>query len=120
MDPRVRLRARRVRRHRRVRARIRGTAERPRLAVFRSVKHIAAQVIDDDTGRTLLSAYERELPDSDRRKPKGERAVLLGALLAEKAKAKGIRALVVDRGTSRYHGRVKALAEALRTAGLTP
>lgn len=119
MDSRRLLRTRRARRHHRVRARVRGTAARPRLAVFRSVKHIAAQVIDDASGRTLVAAYERELPAAGSRKPKTERAALLGALLAKKAAAKGIAHVVVDRGSSRYHGRVKALVEAIRSAGLT-
>jgi large subunit ribosomal protein L18 len=107
----------RIRRHRRVRKKVRGTAERPRLAVFRSNKHISAQVIDDRSGRTLASASTLE---AELRSTGGniEGATKVGTLLAERAKAAGIDAVVFDRGGNRYHGRIKALADAAREGGL--
>lgn len=119
MDSASRSRLRRDRRHRRVRARVSGTAARPRLAVFRSVKHVAAQLIDDVAGKTLLAVHEGELSDAQRKGTKTERAKALGSLLAKKATAKGVTAVVFDRGASRYHGRVAAFAEAARAGGLT-
>jgi large subunit ribosomal protein L18 len=108
----------RRRRHRRVRKRVVGTAERPRLAVFRSDSHIAAQVIDDVAGRTLAAAstVERDL----RGGATGNKAAAatVGRLLAERAKAAGIQQVVFDRGGFLYHGRVAALADAAREAGL--
>jgi len=106
----------RLRRRRRVRARVRGTAERPRLSVFRSNRGLVAQLIDDRSGRTLAAATWtepelRELPPMDQAK----RA---GALVAERAKQAGVETCVFDRGGYRYHGRVRALAEAAREAGL--
>lgn len=103
--------------HKRIRSRMAGTPARPRLAVFRSVNHIYAQVIDDAEGHTLASASttEKEL------KGKGgniEGAKLIGKTVAERAKAKGIDKIVFDRGGYLYHGRVKALADAAREAGL--
>jgi len=103
--------------HKRIRSRVAGTPVRPRLAVFRSVNHIYAQVIDDAQGHTLASAAstEKEL------KGKGgniEGAKLIGKTVAERAKAKGINKIVFDRGGYLYHGRVKALADAAREAGL--
>ena len=107
----------RIRRHRRVRKKVRGTAERPRLAVYRSNKHISAQVIDDRTGRTLAAATTLE---ADLKCTGGnvEGATKVGTLLAERAKAAGIDAVVFDRGGNRYHGRIKALADAAREGGL--
>ncbi|NLD75592.1 MAG: 50S ribosomal protein L18 [Acidimicrobiales bacterium] len=107
----------RIRRHRRVRKKVRGTAERPRLAVYRSNKHISAQVIDDRTGRTLAAATTLE---ADLKSTGGnvEGATKVGTLLAERAKAAGIDAVVFDRGGNRYHGRIKALADAAREGGL--
>jgi large subunit ribosomal protein L18 len=107
---------RRLKRRRRVRAKVRGTAERPRIAVFRSNRGIFAQLIDDDAGRTLAAVNwtEGELRSL---KPM-EQAQRAGALLAERAKAAGIETAVFDRGGYRYHGRVKALAEGAREAGL--
>ena len=107
----------RVRRHRRVRAKVRGSAECPRLAVFRSNRGIFAQLVDDDAGRTLaaVSWTEAELRGL---KPM-EQASRAGALIAERAKAAGIDTAVFDRGGYRYHGRVKALAEGAREGGLT-
>ena len=103
--------------HKRIRSRVAGTPARPRLAIFRSVNHIYAQVIDDAQGHTLASAAstEKEL------KGKGgniEGAKLIGKAVAERAKAKGINKIVFDRGGYLYHGRVKALADAAREAGL--
>ena len=106
----------RSRRHTRVRKQLAGTAVRPRLAVFRSLTHIYAQVIDDRTGRTLAQASSLEEKDSTANR--AERAKAVGTRLAEKAKAAGIEEVVFDRGGYRYHGRVKALAEAARSNGL--
>ena len=106
----------RLRRHRRVRGKVRGTAERPRLAVFRSNRGIFAQLIDDDAGRTLGSVQwtEAELRTL---KPL-EQAKKAGELLAERAKAAGIETVVFDRGGYQYHGRVQAFAEGVREGGL--
>jgi large subunit ribosomal protein L18 len=106
----------RTRRHSRVREKIRGSARRPRLAVFRSITHIYAQLIDDDSGRTLVTASSVDATDG--KGNKSERAKAVGASLGEKAKAKGIGEAVFDRGGYRYHGRVKALGDAARSAGL--
>ena len=106
----------RNRRHARVRERVRGSARRPRLAVFRSLSHIYAQLIDDDARRTLAAASSADAPDA--KGSRIERAKAVGALLGERAKAKGIAEAVFDRGGYRYHGRVKALGEAARGAGL--
>ncbi len=109
----------RVRRHRRVRKKVHGTATRPRLAIYRSNKHLTAQVIDDDAGRTLASASTLE---ADFRKQQSggnvAAATAVGALVAERAKQAGISAVVFDRGGFLYHGRVAAIAEAARAAGL--
>jgi large subunit ribosomal protein L18 len=107
---------RRLKRRRRVRAKIRGSAERPRISVFRSNRGIFAQLIDDDSGRTLAAVNWTE---SDLRglKPT-EQATRAGALLAERARAAGIESVVFDRGGYQYHGRVKALAEGAREGGL--
>jgi large subunit ribosomal protein L18 len=107
-------------RHRRLRRRIRGSAERPRLAVFRSLNHIYAQIIDDETGRTLVAADSRGPEFRGRAKSGGniEAAKVVGELLAQKAKAAGVEQVVFDRGGYQYHGRVKALADAARTGGL--
>ncbi len=109
--------ARRLKRRRRVRAKIVGTAARPRVAVFRSNRGIFAQVIDDDAGHTLASVQwtEAELRDL----AKMEQATAAGKLLAERAKAAGVDTVVFDRGGYQYHGRVKAFAEAVREGGLT-
>jgi large subunit ribosomal protein L18 len=108
----------RRRRHARVRRRIVGTAARPRLAVFRSNKHITAQVIDDDAGRTLAAAstVEQTLRSASGGNVEAARAV--GALVARRAKEAGITAVVFDRGGFAYHGRVAALADAARAEGL--
>jgi large subunit ribosomal protein L18 len=115
------LRAARLRRHRRVRKKVVGTAERPRLAVFRSLSHIYAQVIDDSVGKTLAatSDLEPELRQKKNGRRKREVASLVGQRIGQKALDKGIHQVVFDRGGFRYHGRVKALADAARKAGLT-
>ena len=113
----------RDRRHRRVRARIAGTADRPRLSVFRSAQHLTAQLIDDAAGKTLAAASDRECA-AERLKAGAEmnRKVALarevGKMLAERAKARGITVVVFDRGGYAYHGRVKAVAEGAREGGL--
>ncbi|HHY43803.1 MAG TPA: 50S ribosomal protein L18 [Coprothermobacter sp.] len=107
-------------RHKRIRKHITGTAERPRLCVFRSSRHIYAQIIDDQSGRTLVSAstLEKELRDQIKGLKKTEQAAAVGRLIAERALEKGIKTVVFDRGGYKYHGRVKALADASREAGL--
>ena len=109
----------RQRRHVRIRKRVRGSAERPRLAVFRSQQHIYAQVIDDDAGRTLVSAsdLERELREGERT-TKRSRAQQVGTLVAQRARAAGVSRIVFDRGGFAYGGRVEALAAAAREEGL--
>jgi large subunit ribosomal protein L18 len=108
--------ARRLKRRRRVRAKVRGTAERPRVSVFRSNRGIFAQLVDDDAGRTLASVQWTE-GDLRSLKPM-EQAARAGALLAERAKAAGVETAVFDRGGYQYHGRVKALADGAREGGL--
>ena len=105
--------AERKRRHARIRARVAGTAARPRLAVFKSNRFISAQVIDDMLGRTLVSAHGREAKG-----PQSVRAKVVGETIAKAARAKGIDAVVFDRGGYRYAGQVKTLAEAARAGGL--
>jgi len=121
----IKKRTRRERRlavHKRIRKRIRGTAERPRLAVFRSLRHIYAQIIDDERGITLAAAstLDRALRQNGRPRYGGNVAAAreVGKLIAARALEKGITRVVFDRGGYRYHGRVKALAEAAREAGL--
>jgi large subunit ribosomal protein L18 len=109
--------ARRLKRRRRVRAKVRGTAERPRISVFRSNRGLFAQLIDDDAGRTIASVQWTEA-DLRSLKPM-EQAAKAGELLAERAKAAGIDSAVFDRGGYQYHGRVKALAEGAREGGLS-
>jgi large subunit ribosomal protein L18 len=118
--------------HKRIRQKLRGTAERPRLAVFRSVAHIYAQVIDDAQGKTLVAASSVAKDAKPARAAKGGKttktsktsggnvaaAMAIGKLVAERAKQKGIAKVVFDRGGYPYHGRIKALAEAARAAGL--
>ena len=106
----------RVRRHARVRRKVAGSAERPRLAVYRSNRHIYAQLIDDDAARTIVSASDRELKGGGEGKTGSAKAV--GELLAERAKAAGIERVVFDRGGRLFHGRVAALAEGARQKGL--
>lgn len=102
----------RLRRHKRVRAKIFGTAQRPRLCVFKSNQHIYAQLIDDEKGKTLAAASDLEIKKS------AEKTKEVGKLIAEKAKVKKIEKVVFDRGGYKYHGRVKALAEGAREGGL--
>ena len=106
--------------HRRIRKRVAGSDERPRLAVFRSQSHIYAQVIDDEAGRTLCAAssLDKELKADGKRGANVAAAQAVGKLVAERAKEKGVTAVVFDRGGFQYHGRVKALADAARAAGL--
>ncbi len=110
----------RQRRHQRVRAKISGTPERPRLNVFRSLGEIYAQVIDDVVGHTLASAstIDRELRGQVEGKSKSEAAKMVGALVAKRAQAIGIKTVIFDRGGYKFHGRVKALADGAREAGL--
>jgi large subunit ribosomal protein L18 len=108
----------RIRRHRRVRKTVRGTAERPRLAVFRSNRHITAQVIDDVAGRTLAAASTVETTVGASGTGNITAATEVGKLLAERAKAAGVDKVVFDRGGNQYHGRVAAVADAAREAGL--
>lgn len=107
----------RYRRHRRVRRRVRGTAERPRLAVYRSNRYIYAQVIDDISGTTLVAASSLE-PDLKSDKLSVDTAAKVGSLVGARAKEAGIATVIFDRGGNKYHGRVKALADAARDAGL--
>ena len=109
--------ARRLRRRRRVRAKVRGTAQRPRIAVFRSNRGINVQLIDDDRGHTIAAVNWIE--PGQRKLSRMEQATKAGELLAERAKAAGIQTAVFDRGGYRYHGRVKALADGAREGGLT-
>jgi large subunit ribosomal protein L18 len=120
MDKAKAKRLARQRRHGRVRRRVSGTADRPRLCVFRSLKHIQAQVIDDTSGHTLASAstldgkVRGQLNDKD----KSAQAALVGEVIAKRAMDAGITRIVFDRGGYKYHGRVKSLADAARKAGL--
>ncbi len=110
----------RRRRHRRVRRNLAGVAARPRLNVFRSASHIYAQVIDDDRGHTIAAASDLDasLADDLAGKAKAERAAIVGTAVAVRAREQGVGEVVFDRGGYKYHGRVKALAEAAREAGL--
>jgi large subunit ribosomal protein L18 len=110
--------AARRKRHERIRLRLAGTDSRPRLAVFRSLNHIYAQVIDDTSGRTLAAAstVEKELRGSS--STKSADAAVVGRLIAERAKQAGVERVVFDRAGFRYHGRIKSLADAAREAGL--
>ena len=110
----------RLRIHTRIRRKVKGTPERPRLAVFRSVKHIYAQVIDDRSGKTLVSASSVDGETKKNLKGGGNIAAakVIGKAVAERAKAAGVQKVVFDRGGYKYHGRVKALADAAREAGL--
>jgi len=114
-------RVRRLARHIRVRRQLKGVAERPRLVVFRSLRHMYAQVIDDGVGETLVSASSLDAMVKEQRngKSKSNVAELVGTLVAERALEKGIKAVVFDRGGYQYHGRVKAVADAARKGGLS-
>ena len=108
-------RAQRAKRRSRIRRKVSGTAERPRLSVYRSNVHIYAQIVDDDAGNTLISADSREVEGAEGRK---DAAHKVGELLASRAGEAGIEVAVFDRGGNRYHGRVAALAEGARSGGL--
>lgn len=110
--------AQRQRRQRRVRKKVAGTPTRPRLSVFRSNRHISAQVIDDEAGRTVASASTGEADLRDSTTSNKDAAAKVGQLVAERAKAAGVDTVVFDRGGNKYHGRVAALADAAREAGL--
>lgn len=117
-----RKRYRRRRAHQRLRNRVHGTSERPRLAVFKSLKHIYAQVIDDTAGRTLAQASTRDEAIRSKLETPGkhvEAAKAVGTAVAERAKAQGVESVVFDRGGYIYHGKVKALADAAREQGLS-
>ena len=113
-------RNRRIARHRRVRRKVKGTSDRPRLVVFRSLKHIYAQVIDDAKGVTLAAASSQEGSITNQGNGAGKHKIseLVGSLVASRTKEKGIDAVVFDRGGYKYHGRTKALADAAREGGL--
>ncbi len=110
----------RARRHGRVRAKVSGTAERPRLSVFRGARSIYAQLVDDTAGKTIAAVHSAtvKVADAGERSAKVALAFAVGAAIAELAKAKGITTVVFDRGGFRYHGRVRAVAEGAREAGL--
>jgi len=120
MDKAKKKRLARERRHQRVRKKLSGTAERPRLNVYRSLNEIYGQVIDDTVGHTLVSAstIDREVRSMVAGKPKAEQARIVGEVLARRAQSKGIKQVVFDRGGWRYHGRIKALADGARAEGL--
>lgn len=108
------MKSNRIRRHKRIRAKIKGTASRPRLSVFRSLKHIEAQLIDDVSQKTILGMKDFKF----KKKAKSDRAAGLGEEMAKEILAKGYKKIVFDRGGYQYHGRIKALAEALRKGGV--
>lgn len=108
----------RIKRHKKVRARVFGTSARPRLSVYRSNKGIFVQIIDDEKGRTLVGLSDRKLKASGSGKTKAERAKTAGLKVAEMAKEQKIKKVVLDRGGYKYHGRVKAVAEGGREGGL--
>jgi large subunit ribosomal protein L18 len=109
----------RIRRHLRVRKKVTGTTARPRLVVTRSTRHLFVQIVDDTAGRTLASASTMDPTIRTAEGDKTAKAKLVGALLADRAKTAGITAVVFDRGGYKYHGRVAALADSVREAGLT-
>jgi large subunit ribosomal protein L18 len=110
--------AARRKRHERIRLRLAGTEARPRLAVFRSLNHIYAQVIDDASGRTLAAASTADKALKGSKSTKSEEAAVVGRLVAQRAKSAGVERVVFDRAGFRYHGRIKSLADAAREAGL--
>jgi len=110
--------AARQKRHDRIRLTLRGSAERPRLSVFRSLNQIYAQVIDDESGRTIAAASSLETDIRTLKGTKSEHAKAVGTLIAERAKSAGVQHVVFDRSGFRYHGRLKSLADAAREAGL--
>jgi large subunit ribosomal protein L18 len=120
MDKAKAKRLARQRRHERVRRHVSGTSDRPRLCVFRSLRHIQAQVIDDTSGHTLVTAstLDSEVRDQIDGKDKSAQASIVGGVVAKRALEAGIKQVVFDRGGYKYHGRVKSLADAARKAGL--
>src|SRR5918912_977330 len=118
MSPIPSRNAAREKRHERIRLHLDGTTERPRLAVFRSLSHIYAQVIDDSSGRTLAAASTLEKELREAKRTKTEEARVVGRLVAERARSAGVERVVFDRAGFRYHGRIKSLADAAREAGL--
>ncbi|MEM8668438.1 MAG: 50S ribosomal protein L18 [Planctomycetota bacterium] len=120
MDKNKKLQKKRLRRRNHVRNRLRGTAEQPRLCVHRSLKHFSCQVIDDLSGKTLASAstLDKTVRGDVKQGGNCEAAAVIGKLIGEKATAAGIKAVKLDRGHNKYHGRVKAFADAAREAGL--
>jgi len=110
----------RIRRHKRIRKKVFGTSERPRVAVYKSLRHIYAQIIDDNTGKTLMavSTLNKEIKGKIAGKSKREQAKEVGILLGQMAKEKGINKLCFDRGGFKYHGRVKLLADGLKENGI--
>lgn len=116
MSVRIEKISSRDRRHKRIRSRMHGTSQRPRLAVFRSLRHMVAQIIDDSLGHTLVAVTDQEITDA--KLTKTDLAYKTGELLGQRATEKGIESVVFDRGGYRYHGRVKALAEGARAASL--
>lgn len=110
--------AARKRRHLRIRKRVRGTQEKPRLCVYRSLSHIYAQIIDDDSGHTMVAASDVEKAADAKGKRKSDVAKVVGELIGKRAKEQGITTVVFDRGGYKFHGRVKALASGAREAGL--
>lgn len=111
-------REQRIRRHRRVRSKVKGTSARPRVLVFRSAKHIYAQIIDDEAGHTLAQGNDSSVPAKTGRKAKTDIAKMVGLVLGTEIVRKGVKKVVFDRGGYKYHGRVRALAEGLRKAGV--
>jgi large subunit ribosomal protein L18 len=118
MNKQVNKQVRRSRRRIAIRKRISGTTERPRLTVYKSLNHIYAQIIDDLSGRTLVAASTTDKSLKTEKTGNSKAAEAVGTLLAERAKGKGLAAVVFDRSGFRYHGRIKALAEAARKGGL--
>ncbi len=108
----------RITRHRRIRAKVAGTSARPRVSIFRSNRHIFVQFINDETGKTILSSKIVSPKKSKTKGSKSDKAVEVGKMLSGKAKEAGIKEVIFDRGGYKYHGRVKALADSLRTGGL--
>lgn len=108
----------RYQRHKKIRAKISGTSQKPRLGVFKSAKHIYAQLIDDEKGKVLASASDLSLPKSAGKEKKTEKSREVGKLIAKKAADKKVKEVVFDRGGYKYHGRVKSLAEGAREEGL--
>ncbi|MEM1226221.1 MAG: 50S ribosomal protein L18 [Planctomycetota bacterium] len=121
MDKNKKLQSKRLRRRQHVRNKLRGDAEQPRLCIQRSLKHFGCQVVDDLSGKTIVSASTRDKSVRDQVKHGGncDAATLVGKVLAEKATEAGIKSVQLDRGHNKYHGRVKAFADAAREGGLT-